>query len=213
MIKAVIFDMDGVVVDTGLIHNTAEKKVLDEIGIHMTFDEIQEYAGQAAEVWFKEVLKKNKKSANIEELVKKKFNMVYDILEDEIPVIPGFLDLFKSLKRNKIKVALASGSSKKFMNFIVSKLELKFDLVISSEEVSKGKPDPELFLMVSKKLKIEPEDCLVIEDANLGVIAAKRAKMKCIGFINKNSGNQDLSKADLIVKNLSDIGVNIIKNW
>lgn len=205
MMQAVIFDMDGVVVDTGVTHNIAEQSVLEGIGIHLTLDEIRRYAGQPAELWFKEVLRKNNKSANIDELVKKKHDTMYRMLEDGIPTIPGFLGLFESLKRNKIKTALASGSQKRFINFILSKLKVRFDAVVSYEDVLSSKPDPAIFLAASKKLKIEPSNCLVIEDAHHGVIAAKKAGMKCIGLINKNSGKQDLSEADLIIDDLNKL--------
>jgi HAD superfamily hydrolase (TIGR01509 family) len=205
MIKAVIFDMDGVVVDTGLTHNLAEQRVLGDIGIRMTIDEIRKYAGQPAEAWFKEVLRKHNKSANVDELVKKKHDIMYAMLEDEIPVIPGFLGLFESLKKNRIKVALASGSQRRFIDFILSRLKIKFDVTISYEDISSFKPDPGLFLAASKKLRIEHSNCLVIEDAYFGVIAAKKAGMKCVGLINKNSGKQDLSEADLIIDDLNKL--------
>jgi len=212
MIKAVIFDLDGVVINAGIFHNIAERKLLSDIGIQMTFEEIRRYAGMAPEVWFKEVLEKNNKHADPIELTKKKYEMVYDMLKDNISVIPGALELIESLKKNKIKVAIASGSSKKYIDFILSRLNLDFDVVMSSEEVSKGKPNPELFLTISKRLKIKPENCSVIEDAYFGVIAAKRAGMKCIGFVNKNSGNQDLSEADLIIDDLNELTLDKIQS-
>lgn len=89
MIRAVIFDMDGVIVDTGIVHNIAEQTVLDEIGVHLTMDEIRHYAGQPAEIWFKEALKKNNKSADIEKLVDRKHDMMYKMLEHDTPIIPG----------------------------------------------------------------------------------------------------------------------------
>ena len=102
MIKAVIFDMDGVVVDTGLAHNIAEKKVLNDIGIDITFEEIRRYAGVAANVWFKEVLKKHNKVADVKGLEKKKFEMAYKSLEKNMPFVPGVLELIESLKKNFI---------------------------------------------------------------------------------------------------------------
>ncbi len=214
MIKAVIFDMDGVVVKTGSIHHIGEKTVLKEIGINLTLQEIETYAGVAAEVYFKDILKKRNKSANIKELVEKKYKIVYDILEDGIPVIPGALELIRSLKKNNIKVALASGSPRKFVDFIVSKLNLKevFDATISLNEITNSKPDPEIFLLAAKKMNMGPKDSLVIEDAHFGVLAAKKAGMKCIGFINKDSGDQDLSKADLIVDDFNELSVDKIQN-
>jgi HAD superfamily hydrolase (TIGR01509 family) len=212
MIEAVIFDMDGVVVDTGIVHNTAEQKVLGAVGVHITIDEIRKYAGQPAEVWFKEVLRKNNKSADVDELVKKKHDIMYAMLKNEIPLIPGFLGLFESLKKNKIKVALASGSQRKFIDFILSRLNIRFDVVVSYEDVSSFKPDPGLFLAASKKLNVKPSNCLVIEDAYFGVIAAKKAGMRCVGLINKNSGKQDLSRADLIVNNLNELNLDKIQS-
>ena len=214
MIKAVIFDMDGVVVDTGLVHNIAEQKILKDIGIDISLEEIRKYAGIAASIWFKEILKKYNKVADAEKLEKKKFKMVYNSLEKNVPFVPGALELIGLLKKNKIKIALASGSPKDFVNYIVSKSSLnkKFDVVIGLGDYSNSKPDPEIFLLASKEINIKPKDCVVIEDANHGVLAAKKAGMKCIGFVNENSGNQNLSKADLIVDNLEEITIDTIKN-
>lgn len=116
--------------------------------------------------------------------------------------------MFQLLKKNKIKVALASGSQKRFIDFILSKLPIVFDVVVSYEDVFSSKPDPAIFLTASQKLKIEPRNCLVIEDAHNGVIAAKKAGMKCVGLINKNSGKQDLSEADLIIHKLNELNFN-----
>jgi HAD superfamily hydrolase (TIGR01509 family) len=208
---AVIFDMDGVVVDTVVIHNIAEQRVLAGVGVHLTIDEIRQYAGPPTEVWFKEVLQKNGRSANVNELVDKKHRIMYDILKGEVLPIPGFLDLFESLKRNKVPVALASGSQRKFIDFILSKLKIKFDVVVSYEDVLSSKPDPAIFLAASQKLKVEPSCCVVIEDASYGVAAAKKAGMKCVGLVNKNSGKQDLSEADLIINSLNELDFNKIQ--
>ena len=214
MFKAVIFDMDGVVVDTEPIHTTAEKSVLNDIGIDITLEEIRKYAGAASNVWFKEVLKRHSKVADVYELKRKKFDIVYENLEKDIPVVPGVLELIDSLGRNGIRLALASGSPKEFVNFIVSRLNLneKFDEVIGLGDYSKSKPDPESFLLASRKLGVDPKDCVVVEDAHLGVLAAKNAGMKCVGFINENSGNQDLLEADLIVDDLNELTLDKIRD-
>jgi len=213
MIEAVIFDMDGVVIDSGLIHNTAEQKILKSIGIDLTFEEIRKYAGQASTVWFKKVLSEHNKIADLKELENKKFEIVYAELKKNIPVVPGALELI-DLLNGKLKTALASGSPKKFVNYVVSKLGLydKFDAITGYGDFSKPKPDPELFLLMSKKLNVDPKCCLVIEDAYNGVLAAKNAGMKCVGYVNKYSGNQDLSKADLIIDDLTELSLYKIQN-
>lgn len=213
MIKAVIFDMDGVLVRTGLIHFNTEDKVLQDIGISLSREELASYNAVAADVYFKDILKKYKKSADIKKLLEKKYKMVYDILKDGVPVIPGALELIKSLKKNHIKTALASGSPAEFVDFIVSKLKIEksFDTIVSLGDIKHSKPDPEIFLLTAKRMDVDSKYCLVIEDAHLGVLAAKNAGMKCIGFINEESGDQDLSKADLIVDNLNELTLDKIQ--
>jgi beta-phosphoglucomutase family hydrolase len=213
MIKAVIFDMDGVVVKTGLIHFNTEKKVLNEIGINLSREYLASYNAVAADVYFKDILKKHNKSVNLEELLEKKYRMVYDILKDGVPVIPGVLELIQLLKKNHVKTALASGSPAEFVDFILSKLNLKksFDTIVSLGDIKHSKPDPEIFLLAAKRMNVDPKYCLVIEDAYLGVLAARNAGMKCIGFINEESGDQDLSKADLIVDDLNGLTLDKIQ--
>jgi beta-phosphoglucomutase-like phosphatase (HAD superfamily) len=89
------------------------------------------------------------------------------------------------------------------------KLEITrlFDSIISAEDVAHGKPDPEIFLMSARRLKVIPAECLVVEDAKLGVEAAKEAGMKCLGYRNPHSGNQDLSKADIVTDDFSSLDV------
>lgn len=83
--------------------------------------------------------------------------------------------------------------------------------IISGEEVKRGKPDPEIFITTAKRIGVNPESCLVIEDAENGVKAAKAAGMKCIGYKNMDSGNQDLSEADLVINNFSELNLDILK--
>ena len=113
-----------------------------------------------------------------------------------------------------MKLALASGAPKEFVDFIVSRLDIneRFDEIIGLGDYSNSKPDPELYLLASKKLGVDPENCLVVEDAHLGIVAARSARMKCVGFANENSGCQDLSEADLIIDDLDEITLERIQD-
>jgi HAD superfamily hydrolase (TIGR01509 family) len=106
-------------------------------------------------------------------------------------------------------LAVASSSHRRLVQYVLRKLEITrlFDLIISGEDVAHGKPDPEIFLMSAKRLKVRPAECLVVEDAKLGVEAAKEAGMKCLGYRNPHSGNQDLSKADIVTDDFSSLDV------
>jgi beta-phosphoglucomutase-like phosphatase (HAD superfamily) len=83
-----------------------------------------------------------------------------------------------------------------------------FDAIISAEDVKHSKPDPEIFLVSARRLNMSPAQCLVVEDAKLGVQAAKEAKMKCLGYKNPHSGEQDLSRADIVTDDFSSLDIN-----
>src|SRR5690606_5174684 len=94
----------------------------------------------------------------------------------------------------------------KNIDLILQKLDIEkyFDFVVSGEQVVKGKPEPDIFLKVANHYSIHPKDCMVIEDSTNGVLAAKAANMFCVGYYNPSSGNQDLTKADLIIDSFND---------
>jgi HAD superfamily hydrolase (TIGR01509 family) len=121
---------------------------------------------------------------------------------DEKKLVPtqGVEDLLNRLKSENATLAIASSSIKNNIDLILQKLNLVsfFDLVVSGEEVPKGKPEPDIFLKVSNHFSRQPQDCVVIEDSTNGVLAAKAAGMVCLAYYNPHSGKQDLSKADLI---------------
>jgi len=215
MIKAVIFDMDGVIVDSEYYHYIVEKRILKKIGIDLSFEEAKKHAGMKTETFFRKILENHKKKADINELVKEKQKLVIDILKKRAKPIPGSIKLINLLKKNKIKLGIASSGKRERVEIILSKFKIrnKFDVVVTAEDVEHGKPDPEIFLLASKKIGIKPEECIVIEDSTNGVKAAKKAGMKCIGFVSKNSGKQDLSEADIVVDDMRKIDLDIIRRF
>jgi beta-phosphoglucomutase-like phosphatase (HAD superfamily) len=108
-----------------------------------------------------------------------------------------------------MKLGIGSSSHRKLITYVLKKLEIEnlFEAVIGAEDITCGKPNPEIFLMCAKTLNANPVECLVVEDAKLGVEAAKTAEMKCLGYRNPSSGKQDLSKADLITDDLSKLDI------
>ena len=121
--------------------------------------------------------------------------------------IPGTLELIEDLYQNKIKLAVASSASNEIVRTVLSMLSLErfFPVRVTMDDVKNGKPFPDLFLRAARAINTTPEKCIVIEDSENGVKAARSAGMKCIGFDNWNSGGQDLSRANMIVNRLSDL--------
>ena len=188
-IKAVIFDMDGVISDTQKLHASVEEKLLKKYGIELNSDEITEkYAGVPDKEFFEKIFKDYKVSVDVEKIINEKWKEMINIAKNNIFPIPGIIELVKQLKENRFKLAVASSSPHNFIELVLSELKLegKFDVIVSAEDVKFGKPNPEIFLLASKNLSVDPSECVVIEDGINGIIAAKRAGMKCILLTREN---------------------------
>ena len=209
MIKAVLFDMDGVIAETEHVHVEAEKQTLLKYGVQITEDELHRYTGTTAKQMFMELIAKYKLDTTFEKIFNEKEEIMFKLLEMDTQPVKGVIELICKLKEKHLKLAVASSSHRRLVQYVLRKLEITelFDSIISAEDVARGKPDPEIFLMSAKRLKVSPAECLVVEDAKLGVEAAKEAGMKCLGYRNPHSGNQDLSKADIVTDDFSSLDV------
>ena len=212
--KAVIFDMDGVIIDSEPIHFEVDMQTMREFGVNISKDELNKYVGTTNEYMLNDLINKYKIQKSIKEILEYKMELtIRRIKETKINAISGIPELLISLKHNNIKTAIGSSSPKELIITVIEKFQLGkyFDCIVSGDEVKEGKPKPDIYLEVSKRIGVNPEECIVIEDSRNGVLAAKNAGMKCFGFRNVNSGNQYLSKADIIVDSIRNIDIEIIK--
>ena len=211
--KAIIFDMDGVIVDSEPLHFKLEEDLLEELGGHLSNDEHEKFVGTTDFHMWSIFKKQFNLRPSVDEMVDMKRKRFVDNI-DKIKLIPNFIDFIDLVYSEGYKLALASSNNKKSIAEVVRifNLEKYFEYIISGEEVEKGKPDPEIFLKAANKLNVDPEDCLVIEDARNGVIAAKSANMKCIGLKSKGSGKQDLSQADLVIEDFKELDIEVVKS-
>jgi|WetSurMetagenome_2_1015567.scaffolds.fasta_scaffold70272_1 HAD superfamily hydrolase (TIGR01509 family) len=201
-IKAVIFDLDGVLIDTEPLHALADIRILNESGIHPPGDYFDRFVGWTNKAMWDQIKKEYPLTVGYEELTERQMTLKLSLLkETDFEPISGIPELLEFLKKMKIPLAIASSSPRQFIEAVTEKLGISgyFTILMSGDEVERSKPEPDIFLKVADFLRMNPSDCLVIEDSESGTIAAKRAGMKCIGYRNENSGQQDLSKADLIV--------------
>lgn len=210
--KAVIFDMDGVLVETEPFHTRAVKEILEEAGIDISEDEILEYVGLAYPEKLKIIFSKKSTDRDIPELLKKIHQRYRDLIKGKVKLMEGALELIEKFSNNGFKIALVTASNDSQTSIVLSNTDMKkyFDIVVTSNDVKNKKPDPECYLLASKKLEIKPDQCLVIEDSVYGVTAAKKAGMKCIALTSTTDRNK-LKDADLIVDSLNEIDLNVIK--
>ncbi len=212
MIRAVIFDMDGVIVDSEPLHIEAEKQILRKYGVEISTDELRTYTGTTAEFEFTDLIRKYRLNTTVDRLFREKETILFRLLEEQTKPIKGVVRLIKSLKRHGLKLAIASSGHRKLVHYFLKRLRIAnhFDSVICAEDITRSKPDPEIFFKAAKSLGLDPAECTVIEDSTLGVEAAKSAGIKCLAFRNPNSGNQDLSKADLVIDDFAKLDVRLI---
>jgi len=199
MIKAVIFDMDGVIAETEHVHVEAEKQTMLKYGIRISEEELHKYTGTTARSMFTDLIKKYKLDTTFDKIFNEKEEILFKLLDEDVQPTKGVIDLLHRLKENGIKLGIASSSHKRLVEYTLRKLEIGhlFDSIVTAENVINSKPDPEIFLLSARRLKTDPSKCLVVEDSQLGVEAAKSAGMRCLGYRNPNSGSQDLSNADV----------------
>ena len=206
--KAVIFDMDGVIIDSEPIHFETDMETMKYLECNISKEELEKYVGTTNEYMFSDIKKNYNIEKSVEDIINYRAEIIKNkIVQSDLEPIEGIRELLSELKKKNIPAAIASSSPKDFINVVVSKFKLQeyFKYIVSGEEVANGKPAPDVYLETAKKLGIYPKDCIVIEDSKNGVLAAKAAEMRCIGFQNVNSGNQDLSKANIIVKSIAEI--------
>lgn len=206
-IKLVIFDMDGVILDSEPVHLASKKKILKTLGLSATMD-LSKYVGVANEELWAEVIEKNQLSMEVRELVElqDKYNFQI-ILEEKIPLSDGLLEVLDFLERNEIDAGVASSSTRGFVNQVLNHFEIneRFKFIVTGDDVSQKKPNPEIYQKALLLGKSNPTEALAIEDSKMGTLAAKRAGIPCIGYKNPTSGNQDLSHSILEIQLLTEV--------
>ena len=207
--NAVIFDMDGVLVNSEPFYVEVEQKNFRQLGLFISSEEHQTYQGTATDRMWQLIKERHGIVQTVEDLVEMTNNLVtpyFHSLEKMEPM-PGVGNLIEKLKEKGVPLALASSSYADVIEIILQKTGLKkyFDVVVSSQMAGASKPEPDIFLLAAEKLGIQPEKCLVIEDSTNGIKAAKTAGMFCVAFAGPGSELQDQSQADLIIGNFGEL--------
>ncbi len=193
--------MDGVVLDSDRMIYNVEQEIFKNLGVDVKAGDHLVWVGRTGDEFWAGVKDLYGLEQPVNELVANFRKASYDFFDsNEFEPNPGFKSFLNFLLDKGIKVALATSASYERSSLIIKKLGLEevFKVRVTARDVVKGKPDPEVFLKAAEKLGVEPADCVVIEDARLGIKAANSAGMKSVGY-NAVSGRQDLSEADLVV--------------
>ena len=212
--KAIIFDMDGVLIDSESHWALAERPFREKYNLKITPEMIIHFNGRSEKENLTWIKNKFDLKPSVEELLLERSECIDEIYKKLANTVPGVENILIRVKQNSLPQALSSGAPMRNIDQIVNRFAWKkyFDQIVSSEHVNHiGKPNPAIFLRTAELLQIEPRDCVVIEDAQNGIAAAKSAGMTCVALVGQTWSRGDLSAADCQVKNFSDIDIyNII---
>lgn len=215
MLKAVIFDMDGVIVDTEPMHAKAAVLALRQFGVEVTIEYVQQFIGSTIYHMSQVIINDFKMDVTVRQLVDANNEMKAYLHKTEGHIVVPFItNVMKSLHDNGIKLIIASSSEGPAIEEVIEKLQIEELLkgYVSGCTVSHPKPAPDIFIKAAELLRVSSEECLVIEDSYNGVTAAKAAGMTCIGFVNPGSGNQDLRQADMLVEGFEEVDYEFINS-
>lgn len=209
MLKAVIFDMDGVIIDSEPMHNKAYHDMFEEVGIEVSSELYESFTGQSTINICKRLCDHFELSETPESLValKRKHYKRFFESNSELRLIDGVLDLIKEYHENGLTLVLGSSAAMTSINQIFSRFNLDqyFVAKLSGGDLKASKPHPEIFIKASEASGFSASECIVIEDSTNGIEAAKAAGIFCVGYDSFHSKNQDYSKADLVISDFKDI--------
>jgi len=203
MLEAIIWDLDGVIVDSGPYHLQAWQQLARENGQEFSEEQFRRTFGMRSPEIIATVFGEGLPEEQVASLAKRKEELFRNAVRGHVSSLPGAVELIHSTDRAGFRLALASSAPYENVELILDSLQLKnhFDVIVTSEDVTAGKPDPQIFLIAAKRLGARPANCLVIEDAVPGVQAAKAAGMKCIAVAG-GSPRPGLEECDLVVDSL-----------
>ena len=216
MIQTVIFDMDGVIIDSESVYFKIDKQMFDELNIAVSFEEQCSYVGASSQNMWDSIISKHGITDHREVLMSKEYNLYMEHLANanDLQPIEGVRELINDLHEHNFKLVLASSSRMETIDIVLNKFRLSefFTIKVSGSELAHSKPHPEIFQRAADLIKSEPKECIVIEDSKNGVTAAKAAGMKCIGFLNPSSGHQNLANADMVIRSFKELNANIVQS-
>lgn len=210
--KLVIFDFDGVIMDTEWAHEKAKRQICSAKG-YMLPEDLSLFVGRSNLEFWSTVLEINGVQQNPQEYVDLQYDMALQMLaKKNQPESQGLTELLTSLKNAGQKSVICSGSGRNFILYLLEQLRITsyFAAIIGGDQIRRLKPEPDIFLAMLDKMQVEAKEALVVEDSASGCLAAKRAGIPCVAYLNEGRNRQNVQQADFTVNHLSEV-MNYVK--
>jgi len=206
--------MDGVIIDSEPTHQKLEFEMFAELGLTISDEEHKTFVGTSSVDMWTMIKKNHTLNKTPEELLMYGRAKYWEALDqDRVPLVSGARGLISLFYENDFIVQVASSATRPTVDKVIEHFQLQKYFIhrIGGNEVKKSKPDPEIFVRAAAQSNSNPANCLVIEDSRNGIIAAKEAGMRCIGYVNPGTGAQDLSAANIVVSSLKEINLKLVQ--
>lgn len=210
MIKAVIFDMDGVIIDNQPYQKMAFRQLFKEYNLQISNQEftrkIKKLRGRPIKMYIEDFFQDNYSNEEMEKINKRRDEIYKSIFKKNFKVVAGFVDFLNELKKTDLLLAVATSSTQELLEFTMENLNVKnsFNLVITADDIKNSKPHPEIYLKTAEKIRVLPEKCLVFEDSLAGIQSAQNANMKVV-LVMTSHKKEEFKKIDLAINDFTEI--------
>lgn len=206
-IRAILFDLDGVIIDSEPLHFEAHKEILKDYGIELTLDDYLDFGvAKGDDNLYRKVSERPGILLDKNKISKRKKQAYCKILDKKGKLMPGVLEILQDFSK-KYDLAIVSSGIKASVEYVLEKFDIKkyFKIIIAGEDADRVKPFPDVYLKALEKLNYSKNECLAIEDSETGIKAANNAGLKCIAIPNEFTKNQDFSSADMLLSNINEL--------
>ncbi len=207
--KTIIFDMDGVLIDSEPAHLEAANEVLAREGVSLSPAQNAAYLGQNENRYWTALIARFSLKKGPSHYIAERHAVLVRMLRNQLPVAAGVLEFMTELKRRGAALALASSSERGLIDYVVDKggMSTFFDVIASGDEVTHSKPDPEIFLLAAERLQAHPHECLVFEDSANGVQAAAAAGMVCVRVETETTKGLEFPEVATTIRGFCDVDI------
>jgi len=214
-IHAIVYDVDGTLINSEPLHVEAWKQTLINQGhaiSELSVGFLGTMAGKKPIAIAEGMVTELNINTSAEQFLNEKTDLFFSMAHESLEAMPGAIESVERLSTVGFRLAIGTSLDRGFLDAVLNKFNIAdmFEVIVTGDEITKGKPDPETYFKVFEKLNLEPSSCVVLEDARSGVEAAKASGALCIAVENVGAEPQDLSSADLIVQSLNTIDEKII---